>query len=70
MRAPDELRELVEQAIDELELMPELGGQAESMRYALAGGKRVRPVLCLATAEAAGVDAERALPAAVSLELV
>ncbi|MGZ4358191.1 MAG: polyprenyl synthetase family protein [Gaiellaceae bacterium] len=71
MRAPVELRELVEQAIDELELMPELGGQAESMRYALAGGgKRVRPVLCLATAEAAGVGAERALPAAVSLELV
>ena len=41
------------------------------MRYALAGGgKRVRPVLCLATAEAAGAEAERALPAAAAVELV
>jgi geranylgeranyl diphosphate synthase type II len=41
------------------------------VRYALAGGgKRIRPVLCLATAEAAGVDAEVALPAAAALELV
>ena len=41
------------------------------MRYALAGGgKRVRPVLCLATAEAAGGEPEAALPAAAALELV
>ena len=41
------------------------------MRYSLAGGgKRVRPVICLATAEAAGVHAEAALPAAAALELV
>ena len=41
------------------------------MRYALeVGGKRVRPVICLATAEAAGGDAETALPAAAALELV
>ena len=41
------------------------------MRYALAGGgKRVRPVLCLATAEAAGAEPEAALPAAAALELV
>src|SRR5439155_631828 len=39
-------------------------------RYALVGGKRVRAVICLATAEAAGVEAEAALPAAASLELV
>jgi geranylgeranyl diphosphate synthase type II len=71
MRAADELRALVEQAIDELELLPELGEQADSMRYALAGGgKRVRPVICLATAEAAGAPAEQALPAAIGLELV
>jgi geranylgeranyl diphosphate synthase type II len=43
----------------------------EPMRYALGGGgKRIRPVLCLATAEAAGGRAEEALPAAVALELV
>ena len=33
-------------------------------------GKRVRPLLCLATAEAAGAEPEAALPAAAALELV
>jgi geranylgeranyl diphosphate synthase type II len=70
MRSPDELRSLVEEYVAELALTPELYGQAESVRYALVGGKRVRGVICLATAEAAGADAERALPAAASLELV
>jgi geranylgeranyl pyrophosphate synthase len=52
-------------------LTPELHGQAESARYALtAGGKRVRPVICLATAEAAGADPDQALPAAAAIELV
>jgi geranylgeranyl diphosphate synthase type II len=69
--APDELRELIESYLAELALTPELGGLEESIRHALAGGgKRVRPVLCLATAEAAGADAETALPAAAALELV
>jgi geranylgeranyl diphosphate synthase type II len=40
------------------------------VRYALVGGKRVRAVICLATVEAAGADAEAGLPAAASLELV
>ena len=71
MSTPDELRELVEAYLAELALTPELDGLEESMRYALAGGgKRVRPVLCLATAEAAGAEAEAALPAAAALELV
>src|SRR5438309_10404804 len=70
MRSPDALRELVEDYLGELALTPELGGQAESVRYALVGGKRVRAVICLATAEAAGAEAEQALPAAVALELV
>jgi geranylgeranyl diphosphate synthase type II len=71
MRGPDELRELTEEYLRELALTPELCGQAESVRYAvMVGGKRVRPVICLATAEAAGVDAERALPAAAAVELV
>src|SRR5207247_7411978 len=52
-------------------LAPELGGLEASVRYALAGGgKRVRPVLCLATAEAAGAEPETALPAAAAVELV
>ena len=70
MRSPEELRALAESYLGDLALTPELHGQAASVRYALAGGKRVRAVICLATAEAAGVDAEVALPAAASLELV
>jgi len=69
MQAPDALRALVESSLSDLALAPELGGLAEPMRYAL-GGKRVRPVICLATAEAAGGEVEAALPAAAALELV
>ena len=44
---------------------------AEAMRYSLlAGGKRVRPVLCLATAEGFGCAASDALPTALAIELV
>jgi geranylgeranyl diphosphate synthase, type II len=70
MRTPDELRNLVEDYLGDLALTPELHGQSESVRYALVGGKRVRGVICLATAEAAGASAEAALPAGASLELV
>src|SRR5437016_4895214 len=71
MHRPDELRELAESYLAELALTPELHGQTESVRYALTmGGKRVRPVICLATAEAAGAEPERALPAAAAIELV
>jgi geranylgeranyl diphosphate synthase type II len=71
MRTPEELRALVESYLDELALTPELDGLAEAMRYALeGGGKRVRPVLCLATGEAAGCEAEALQPAAAAVELV
>jgi geranylgeranyl diphosphate synthase, type II len=70
MRNPEQLRALAEGYLGDLALTPELHGQAESVRYALVGGKRVRAVICLATAEAAGVEAEAALPAAAALELV
>jgi geranylgeranyl pyrophosphate synthase len=70
MQSHDELRELVESYVGELALTPELHGQTASVRYALTGGKRVRGVICLATAEAAGAQAESALPAAAALELV
>ena len=69
MRPPDELRALVETYLSDLALTPELGGLAEPMRYAI-GGKLIRPVLCLATAEAAGAEPEAALPAAIAVELV
>jgi geranylgeranyl diphosphate synthase, type II len=41
------------------------------MRYSLlAGGKRIRPVLALATASALGLPGERAMPLAAALELI
>src|SRR2546422_628051 len=50
MRSPEEHRQLVEEYLGELAMTPELGALTESMRYALeGGGKRVRPVICLAT---------------------
>ena len=74
--APDPLaplRELVERGLRELDLcMPgDLDGFAEAIRYPLlAPGKRLRPVLCLATGEALGVDPAELLPTALALELV
>src|SRR2546423_13230387 len=69
MRSPDELRALAEGYVADLALTPELGALQESLRYATAGGKRVRATICLATAEAAGAEPEQALPAAAALEL-
>lgn len=43
----------------------------EAMRYSLfAGGKRLRPILCLASAEAVGGTEAQALPAACALECI
>jgi geranylgeranyl diphosphate synthase type II len=71
VRTTDELRALVEARLAGLALAPELGDLEGVIRYTLEpGGKLIRPVLCLATAEAAGADAERALAAGCALELV
>jgi geranylgeranyl diphosphate synthase type II len=70
---PDRLRDLVDEALGGLRFSnaPATAGLEEAMRYSLlAGGKRVRPVLALATAEALGAEPERFLPAACSLELI
>ena len=43
----------------------------EAMKYSLmAGGKRIRPILCLAAAEAAGGKSQNVMPAACALEMV
>lgn len=43
----------------------------EAMRYSLlAGGKRLRPILCLATCEMAGGTIEMAMPTACALEMI
>ena len=65
----EQLRALVEAYLAELSLTPDLGTLELPMRHAL-GGKRVRPVLCLATADALGARVEDVLPAAAAVELV
>jgi len=70
---PEDLRALVDGALERLTFSgpPSTAGLEEAMRYSLlAGGKRVRPVLALATARALGAGPERFLPAACAIELV
>ena len=44
---------------------------ANAMRYSVtAGGKRLRPLLCLASCEAVGGDRAAAMPAACAIELI
>ncbi|MCX7634811.1 MAG: polyprenyl synthetase family protein [Syntrophales bacterium] len=66
-------RAMVEEALRNL--FPEGREEPEvlyrAMRYSLlAGGKRIRPILCIASAESVGGDAETVLPAACALECI
>ena len=73
MSYPEDLRRLVDDALERLSFSgaAETAGLEEAMRYSLlAGGKRVRPVLALATARALGADPARFLPAACAIELI
>jgi geranylgeranyl diphosphate synthase type II len=70
---PEELRALVDAELERLRFSaePATAGLEQAMRYSLlAGGKRVRPVLALATARALGVEPERYLPVAAAIELI
>jgi geranylgeranyl diphosphate synthase, type II len=70
---PTDLQERVDAYLAELPLGREQGTAtlAEAMRYSLlAGGKRIRPVLALATAEALGREAGDVLPLAAAIEMV
>jgi geranylgeranyl diphosphate synthase type II len=50
---------------------PLIADHIDAMRYSLfAGGKRVRPILCIAVAEALGCNEESTLPVAMSLECI
>jgi geranylgeranyl diphosphate synthase, type II len=67
------LRALVQRGLSELDLgVPaDLAPFGAALHYPLhAGGKRLRPVLCLATGCALGVDPGSLLPTALALELV
>ena len=73
MSYPDDLREAVDQHLATIHFSTEsaTAGLDESMRYSLlAGGKRIRPVLCLATARSLGHEIEPYLGLAASLEMV
>jgi len=70
---PEDLHALVDAELERLRFpAPEpTAGLQEAMRYSLlAGGKRVRPVLALATARALGAEPERFLPVACAVELI
>jgi geranylgeranyl diphosphate synthase, type II len=70
---PEDLRSLVEEELEGLRFSVSLptAGLEEAMRYSLlAGGKRVRPVLALATARALGAEPRAFLPVACALELI
>ncbi len=70
---PERLRAEVEAFLETLRFSTEHGtaGLEEAMRYSLlAGGKRIRPVLALATADALGRDRATMLPLAAALELI
>jgi len=70
---PDELQGQVDAYLAGLSFADDdaTAGLEEAMRYSvLAGGKRIRPVLALATAEALERDVGEVLPLAAALELV
>ena len=61
----------VESALDRWVLAGAPAGLGEAMRYAvLDGGKRLRPLLVMAAAEAVGGDLQAALRAACAVELI
>ena len=71
---PDDLRLVVDDYLENLRFPARSAGVAgleDAMRYSLlAGGKRIRPVLALATARAVGLDQRQALPLAAAIELI
>ena len=70
---PAELQEAVDDYLATLRFTsePRAKGLEDAMRYSLlAGGKRIRPVLALATAEALGRAASEVLPLAAAIEMI
>ena len=64
-------KSLVEEALDSSLPISRPEKIYEAMRYSLlAGGKRLRPILCLATCELAGGKLEMAMPTACALEMI
>lgn len=73
MSYPDDLRDQVDEYLRQLRFSdgPATEGLEEAMLYSLlAGGKRIRPVLALATAAALGDEPVSVMPLAGALEMV
>lgn len=69
----DERKTLVDKALQKF--MPKPSGLAreviKAMNYSLfAGGKRIRPILCIAGAEAVGGSTDSVVPVACAIELI
>jgi len=70
---PDDLREAVDRHLATIHFSDQAAtaGLDEAMRYSLlGGGKRIRPVLCLATARSLGHEIEPYLAMAGAIEMV
>jgi geranylgeranyl diphosphate synthase, type II len=70
---PAELQDRIDAYLESLRFAADPGTARleEAMRYSLlAGGKRIRPVLALATAEALGRDPDDVLPLAAAIEMI
>ncbi len=70
---PEHLRREVDAYLEGLRFStePAVDGLGDAMRYSLlAGGKRIRPVLALASAQALGREPASVLPLAAALELI
>lgn len=66
-----ERQKLVEEALEQSLPITRPEKIYESMRYSLlAGGKRLRPILCLTTCELMGGTIEMAMPTACALEMI
>lgn len=66
-------REMFEKQLDAMIDRPVLGSGrlVEAMKYSLvSGGKRLRPILCFAAAEALGCGLERCMSTACALEMI
>ncbi|KZV19007.1 geranylgeranyl pyrophosphate synthase, chloroplastic [Dorcoceras hygrometricum] len=61
----------VNKALERFISLEEPSKVRESIRYSLlAGGKRIRPMLCLAACELVGGDDSKAMPAACAVEMI
>jgi geranylgeranyl diphosphate synthase, type II len=68
-----DMHEQVERALAKVEFPAPAGAErlAEAARYSLlGGGKRVRPILVMACAQALGTPVDRVLPTACAIELI